>query len=468
MTQITPQPTHVPETLDEITLLWLQEILANNPLVPNSKLIACVNRTKATGGFFVGGNSSVAVFDLEYEEGESAEEGSVPASVCVKLMPKESLVPRWLLKRFWKAEVFFYKNMRGGFPQPNCYYCDFVGDKAVVVMNEMTKNPIYNPNSMLEPGDSTRDLTYAEACLSLVILAKFHAKWWGAKDKKLDVLGRFNSAESGITCKFLMGGAQHMLGIPEYEPIHGLVRAMQSKVKAVFKYLKRGPFTVTHGDSRSDNFFYRSHEHKEGFNEAAYNRIVDRNSGRDGSTSETSSVTSGEGGESGESGSERHSIESSLNDQSEAALCDFQMIMVSNPMRDYANFVVNSLSPVDRRKWSDKLIRVYHQELIKCGVPEEEYSYDQALEDSKVMFFWPMLCNISIAEKSANSFRKYEEMEKNGEELSGKERANYILLKKTRPRLISAAKDAGLLEMLEGRAKDPPLPFIPCCCCWGC
>ncbi|GMI13272.1 hypothetical protein TrVE_jg12583 [Triparma verrucosa] len=457
-TQIAPQPLHVPSTLDEITLLWLQEILSRNPLMPPNKLVKAVNRTKATGGFFVGGNSSVAVFDLQFEneEGADADEdgASPPSSVCIKLMPKESLVPRWLLKRFWKAEVFFYQNMRGGFPQPNCYHCDFVGDKAVLVMNEMTK-------TSLEPGDSTRDLTYAEACLSLMILAKFHAKWWGAKDKKIDVLGRFNSAESGLTCKFLMGGASHMLSIPEYEPIHPLVRAMTRKVKTVFKYLKRPPYTVTHGDSRSDNFFYKSRHHDDTFNEANYNRIVDRNSGRDSTMSDTSSVTS-------DSGSDRHSIETDLNERSEAALCDFQMIMVSNPMRDYANFVVNSISPTDRRKWNDKLIRLYHQELIKCGVPEEEYSYEQALEDSRVMFFWPMLCNISIAEKSLSDFKRFESLESRGESLTGKERAKYILLKKTRPRLISAAKDAGLMELLEGKPEDPPLPFIPCCCCWAC
>ena len=32
-----------------------------------------------------------------------------PKSICVKVMPKDSLVPKWLLKRFWKAEVFYYQ-----------------------------------------------------------------------------------------------------------------------------------------------------------------------------------------------------------------------------------------------------------------------------------------------------------------------------------------------------------------------
>ena len=300
----------------------------------------------------------------------------------------------------------------------------------------------------------------AEACKSLVILAKFHAKWWGAEDKMLNALGRFNSAESGITCKFLMGGAKNMLAMEEYEQIHNLVRLMEKKVKVIFKYLKRGPYTVTHGDSRSDNFFYCRTEAQieEVFDEVAYNRIVD-DSGRQ---SETGSQNGSD------SGSERHSIESALTEHSEAALCDFQMIMVSNPMRDYANFVVNSLSPADRHKWTDRLIKAYHTELVKCGVDEDEYTYDQAKEDARVMMFWPMLCNISIADSNFESSRKFQKMEDEGKELTPKERAKWTLLKKTRPRLISAAKDAGLEEMLEGKARDPPLPFIPCCCCWGC
>ena len=116
----------------------------------------------------MGGNSSVAIFDLDF--GGKAE----PMSMCVKLMPEESLVPKWLLKRFWKAEIFYYNKMKGGFPQPQCYFAAFEADQAVVVMNEMTK-------SHLDPGDSTRDLTHSEACRSLMVLAKFHARWWGAQ-----------------------------------------------------------------------------------------------------------------------------------------------------------------------------------------------------------------------------------------------------------------------------------------------
>ena len=28
-----------------------------------------------------------------------------PDGICIKLMPNEGLVPKWLLKRFWKAEI---------------------------------------------------------------------------------------------------------------------------------------------------------------------------------------------------------------------------------------------------------------------------------------------------------------------------------------------------------------------------
>lgn len=78
---------------------------------------------------------------------------------------------------------------------------------------------------------------------------------------------------------------------------------MEKKVKVMFKYLKRGPYTVTHGDSRSDNFFYkRTGTVEPDFDEAAYNKIVD-----EASMSDNGSVCS-------DSGSEWHSINSNLNE----------------------------------------------------------------------------------------------------------------------------------------------------------
>ena len=46
-------------------------------------LTIAANRTEKTGGFFVGVNSSVAIFDLDF--GGLAE----PMSMCVELMPEE-------------------------------------------------------------------------------------------------------------------------------------------------------------------------------------------------------------------------------------------------------------------------------------------------------------------------------------------------------------------------------------------
>lgn len=123
---------------------------------------------------------------------------------------------------------------------------------------------------------------------------------------------------------------------------------------------------------------------------------------------------------------------------------------------------------MDRRKWNDKLIKVYHSELIKCGIDGNKYTYEQAKEDARIMMFWPMICNISIARSHLENSRKYEKMEAEGKELTPKDMSRWMLLRKTRPRLISAVKDAKLEELLDGKASDPPLPFIPCCCCWGC
>ena len=295
--------------------------------------------------------------------------------------------------------------------QPTCYYSSSQKSHAVVVMDEVT-------SGRLCCGDSVRDLTYQEVCVSLLILARFHAKWWGAQDPSLSKLGRFDSPESGITHKFLMGGVKHFLNVSEFEvrldeersderrlqrsdssippsnitnnllfvasllparstqPIYPLARAMVTKVKAMFKLLKRGLFTLTHGDSRSDNFFYEGTAEDPNasgnFDEKAYNEILDNDEQDDDSSvssfRSSTDVNSTEGSSINSDGEGRHA---------KAALCDFQMIMVSNPMRDYANFLVNSISPADRQEWNDKLVRVYHDELVRQGVDGFEYTYKQ-------------------------------------------------------------------------------------------
>ena len=457
-------PLTLPTTANDITLEWLKSIISKTT-TGGRNIIGAKARS---GVMFSGGNSSVAIFDLIYEECDdlasqaSAALANPPKSVCIKVMPKDSLVPGWLLKRFWKAEVFYYQKLFSsamGFPQPTCYLSAYEKTQAVIVMNEMTKG-------RLSCGDSTRDLTYEEACLSVLILARFHAKWWNATDPRLSKLGRFDSSESGITCKFLMGGAKNMLEVEEYAPIHPLVRAMMSKVKGLFRLMRRGPFTLTHGDSRSDNFFYEGEVAEDevfDFDQQSYDKILADDD--DSSASSIGSVASSAKSQPMSIGATSiNSDEGSLS--AKAALCDFQMIMVSNPMRDYANFVVNSLSPADRRSWNDKLIKLYHAEIIREGVDVGDFTYQQAKIDAKVMTFWPMMCNISIAHKSQASFKDYEARIAAGETLNTKEQRHFNLLKKTRTRLMSAAKDAGLLNLLNDCSSDLPLPFIPCCCYW--
>ena len=131
-----------------------------------------------------------------------------------------------------------------------------------------------------------------------------------------------------------LGRVSQLIEKPTHR-IYPLIRTIVSKVRAVTALLRLGPITLTHGDARAENFFYSSRE-----------------------------------------------------GEHEAAICDFQMVMISNPMR----FVVPSqsrrslsylafshpplnLDPHPQRlcKLCDKLPR--HRESSKlerrarCGVP---------------------------------------------------------------------------------------------------
>ena len=140
------------------------------------------------------------------------------------------------------------------------------------------------------------------------------------------------------------------------------------------------------------------------------------------------------------------------------------MIMVSNPIRDYANFVVNSLNSMDLAKWNLKLIKYYPRCLEFRGVTD--YGLEQAIDDADIMYLWPMLCNISIAAKTRESTDRYEKMIRDGAEMTSLEKRHLKLMYLTRPRLTAAALDAGLEGLLEGKKSDLKLPFVGCCCNW--
>ena len=127
--QVKPALPALPSSANDITLEWLRSIISKTT-TGGRELVSAKLRP---GLMFSGGNSSVAIFDLAYSESEggglearaSAALVKPPKSICVKLMPRDSLVPGWLLKRFWKAEVFYYQKLFSsamGFPQPTCYY----------------------------------------------------------------------------------------------------------------------------------------------------------------------------------------------------------------------------------------------------------------------------------------------------------------------------------------------------------
>ena len=69
------------------------------------------------------------------------------------------------------------------------------------------------------------------------------------------------------------------------------------------------------------------------------------------------------------------------------------------------------------------------------------------------MTFWPMICNISIAEKSQSAVLEYEAKLKAGTEVMVKETRHFNLLKKSKTRLVIAAKDARPLGEGERGAK---------------
>ena len=83
--------------------------------------------------------------------------------------------------------------------------------------------------------------------------------------------------ETGLTVKFMLetGSFREFLQMPEFSPIHSIVRLIARKCRYLTRDLQKGPFTVTHGDVKADNFFF---EYEEGDTEGEYVKGIDKNS----------------------------------------------------------------------------------------------------------------------------------------------------------------------------------------------
>lgn len=69
---------------------------------------------------------------------------------------------------------------------------------------------------------------------------------------------------------------------------------------------------------------------------------------------------------------------------SDLKLLDWEMVGIGSGVQDLGQYVLSNMDPKERRECERTLIENYYAELIRCGVPKEDFSFDECWKEYRV------------------------------------------------------------------------------------
>ena len=304
-----------------ITLNWLNAVLKGFPAVTGFR-----SEVIGVGEGFAG---SLARLHLSY-----AEPGAGIPTVVVKFAVADSGV-RGVLEAFggYTRESRFYDELADATPvaTPRCYYTRVDPDGAnVIVMEDLVSGWV---------GDQVEGASVAETRALMTQLARMHAHWWNSPElETLDWVGALEVSMDRQTLK-----AYYMRGLAAFErEFEGQFDYSIECARAIVPLLDEdtpaaNPFTLTQGDCRHDNAFYRE----------------------------------GPGG-------------------LEATLFDWQMTGVASPISDVTRWLTQSVQVADRREHEEALLAHYLECLEDAGIsfPMWRLRFEYRLDMARQLVTW--------------------------------------------------------------------------------
>ena len=301
-----------PLTADDLTLEWLQAAMA--PHLKGATLSAFEPRIIGVGEGFMGQLARVA---LSYNE-EAAGASGAPTSLVAKFAStKQETRDMAAEQKLYQREIGFYRDIgdRVGVPIPECYHSTYIeaSNHFVLLLED------------LAPGEASDQVIGTDKETSREVIEQFarlHAKWWNNPE-----LENYAWAKWLITAMPMEQGLEllkkSMLEVEEtgkFDAYPELKRLMPL-LGPLFKFNPAPPFpfSLTHGDLRSDNIIKPSEK----------------------------------GGR--------------------FAIIDWQLSGIGDPVNDIVRWMVQSISIEDRRETEQELLTLYHERLVEYGV--KGYSY---------------------------------------------------------------------------------------------
>jgi hypothetical protein len=314
------KPLPLPVGVGEITLNWLQTVLDVPVTGFDSEVIG------------VGEGFSSALARLRLSYGDHGPTG--PASVVVKFAAADEAV-RDILDAFggYTRECRFYAELGSTTPValPHVYFTRIEPDGTnVIVMEDLTDGWV---------GDQVAGAGVEETKALFEQLATMHAQWWNSP--ALAAMDWVQPLEASLSRERLK--ADYTRGLvtlrEEFADRFPLMVECAELIIPLLdeEFPQPRPFTLTQGDCRHDNAFYRrSH--------GALQAIV----------------------------------------------FDWQMVGMSGPVSDVARWLSQSVDIEIRRSYEDELLRYYLQALERAGVkhPLWRFRLEYRLEMSRQLVSW--------------------------------------------------------------------------------
>lgn len=313
----TSVPSEPPLSLDRLTVEWLQATMA--PHLGGALITGFSPSLIGVGEGFMG---QLARLALEYED-----EGAGPRSLIAKFAsPRADTREMARSQNLYQREIGFYQCLgaRAGVPVPHCYFSHLVESSYEFVM--LLED--------LAPGKASDQVAGSDRETSREVIeqaAKLHAKWWNSEEldgwdwarwifKAVPVAEGIAQLEQSIAAADATGCFD---AYPEMKRLMPALRPL-FRIEPQPPY----PFTLTHGDLRSDNII----------------------------------TPTADGGR--------------------FAIIDWQLAGKGDPMNDIVRWLVQSISIQDRRETEQALLKRYHAALVEQGV--RGYSYRQLINSYKL------------------------------------------------------------------------------------
>lgn len=323
--------TELPLVAEDLTVDWLQYALADQ--LGDAKLSGFRPNIIGIGEGFMG---QLARVGLEYD----GDAGDAPDSIIAKFAAtKQETRDMAADQNLYQREIGFYRDIGSdvGVPIADCYYLEYREDtnQFVLLLEDLAPG---------EPSDQVVGTDRETSRQVIEHFAKLHAQWWNS-----DRLEQYDWAQWIIKAMPMdQALAMFQQSVREVEETgkfdaYPEMKRLMYLLPPLFKFdpAPPYPFTLTHGDLRSDNII----------------------------------KPSAEGGR--------------------FAIIDWQLSGIGDPVNDIARWMTQSISIEDRRETEQELLKLYHDRLVEHGV--KGYSYNKFINDYKtnlivilLMFSMPM------------------------------------------------------------------------------